>query len=516
MYKIVYFLFITFYFFQIPILYAQEIQFTESEKEWIKQHPIIEFGYAPNWEPYEIYSNNEYTGIVNDYITKIELATGIEMQPIPNMTWEKSIIGLRDGSIKMVPSCAITAERKKYLNFTEAYINDPLVIITRKDYEFIGNLNDLIDKTVAVPKGYYQSELLKKDYPNIKLSEQNNVRASLEALSYGEVDAFIGNLGVVSYYINNKGFTNLKIAAPTLYKDIGIAFAFTKDWTIFRDIVQKILNEISIKERSAIRKNWISVRYEHGVSWQKIALWVGATILIFLIILYILWWWNRTLKREIKFRRITEKRLNNSISRIEQQNKEKEVLIQEIHHRVKNNLQVIMSMIRLQSSSSKNSEVISSLNQATDRIRSISLIHEKIYSSNDLGNIMIIDYVNSLGDEIIKNLSSTPIRLTVNSNIQNLNLKSIVPLALILNELITNSLKFGFLETVNPEIKINFESKTLLKMSYFDNGIWFDNPKSDNFGTSLIEIFTEQLEGTFILNKSKLGTEYIFEFDLLD
>ena len=76
--------------------------------------------------------------------------------------------------------------------------------------------------------------------------------------------------------------------------------------------------------------------------------------------------------------------------------------------------------------------------------------------------------------------------------------------------------KYGFNKTDTPEIKISFELKNKLTMNYHDNGTWFDNPETDNFGTSLIEIFTEQLEGSFVLNKHESGTEYIFEFDLLD
>ena len=303
-----------------------------------------------------------------------------------------------------------------------------------------------------------------------------------------------------------------KIAAPAPYTNTGIALAVTKDWAIFRDICQKVFDDISQEEKTQIRQKWIAVQYYGGFSWSKAIFWLVSLISVFSILLLLFWWWNRTLKKEIKFRNISEQRLNNSISRIGQQNKEKEILIQEIHHRVKNNLQVIMSMIRLQSNLSNNKEVINSLNQATDRIRTISLIHEKIYSSSDLGHLIITDYVNSLANEIISNFSEKNIKLNINSDLENLNLKSIVPLALILNELITNSLKYGFKTTKQPEISIDFTTNITLKMRYHDNGVWFENPHTDNFGTSLVEIFTEQLDGSFELKKLKSGTEYLFDF----
>src|SRR5690554_3843235 len=94
---------------------SQEIQFTDIEKDWLKNHPIIEFGYETRWEPYEIYSNGEYSGIVGDYVKIIEAKTGIEMRPIPNMTWDKSMKGLLNGSVMIIPSCVSTPERRKQL-----------------------------------------------------------------------------------------------------------------------------------------------------------------------------------------------------------------------------------------------------------------------------------------------------------------------------------------------------------------------------------------------------------------
>jgi two-component sensor histidine kinase len=380
------------------------------------------------------------------------------------------------------------------------------------DYEFIGEINDLNGKVVVLPKSYYTTELISTDFPNITISEKQGILECLEDLSYGKADAFVGNLGVVSYYINHKGFTNLKIAAPTNYKNNGIALAVTKDWVIFRDIAQKVFNNITPAKKSQIRQDWISVKYDYGYSWQSILIYGGViiSIFVFIIILFIIW--NRTLKKQIMLREKTEKQLNISIIKIKKQDNEKEVLLQEIHHRVKNNLQIITSLLRLQSNSSNDKNVTNSLNHATERIRTISLIHEKIYSSNNLGEITITDYVTSLANEVISSLSNHQIELEVKSSFKTLDLKSIVPLALILNELLTNSIKYGFKDKLIGLIQIEFSQKENIHFRYFDNGIWITNEKSDSFGTSLINVFTEQLDGNYKLNKSQKGTEYIFDF----
>lgn len=491
---------------------AQEISFTSEELKWINSHQVIEFGYEPNWRPYEIYENGIYTGIVGEYVHIIENKTGIDMVPIPNITWEESLNGLKNGTINIVPCCAITPERETYLEFTDVYINDPIVIVTRMDYEFIGELSDLNNRTIVLPKSYYTKELISKDFPAINISEKDGIIECLDDLSFGKADAFVGNLGVISYHINHMGYTNLKIAAPTKYKNNGFALAVTKDWVIFRDIAQKVFDSITPSEKSKLRKEWISVRYEHDYSWRANLLWISAISFAFILILLVFIIWNRTLKKQIILRKATEKKLNNSLEKIKKQDSEKETLLQEIHHRVKNNLQIITSLIRLQANTSSDTNVIESLTHATERIRTISLIHEKIYSSSNLGEITIIDYVNSLANDIISSVSGNNINLEVKSSVTTLNLKSIVPLALILNELLTNSIKYGLKDKIDGEISIEFTRPNDINLRYFDNGSWITNEDSDFFGTTLIEVFTEQLEGGYKLNKTTEGTEYIFNF----
>ncbi|MFT4600627.1 MAG: two-component sensor histidine kinase/ABC-type amino acid transport substrate-binding protein [Arenicella sp.] len=493
---------------------SQEYNFTTEEQAFISEHPTIQFGYEPKWEPYEIYEDGLYTGIVGEYVDRISEATGIEMLPIKDISWQESFEGLKNGSINMVPSCAIDDDRKEFLVFTKPYVSDPLIISTRREFEFIGGLNDLYGKKVAQPIGYWSTALLKKEHPEIDVIEKETIQECLEAVSFGEVDAYIGSLGVISYYINYKGFTNLKIAAPTKYKDIEIAMAFTKDWVIFRDICQKVLNSVSIQERSRIRKNWISVRYEYGFTWSKAFTWlliVGGAFLIAFLLFYL---WNRSLKKQVVEKTRVQETLKVSLDQIKKQDREKKALLQEIHHRVKNNLQIITSLIRLQAGSTENKEIENSLNDATERIRAIALIHEKIYNTTDLNYVSADEYISALANDIIRSMSGgKKVDLALNTDANSLDLKAIVPLALILNELITNSVKYGFVNKEKGQIRIDLrEVGKSLELLYADDGKWLYNPESKNFGTSLISIFTDQLEGSFDLEKTDNGTTYTFNF----
>lgn len=496
-------------------LSSQTIEFTAEEQAWILDHPVIEFGNDPNKTPYEIIEDGEYTGIINEFILEIENETGIDMIPIMGLSWTETLNGVKDGSIKVVSNAARTHDRLSYLEFTKPYMTDPYVIVTRKDFEFIGSLEDLEEKTITVPENYFSIEVLTRDYPLIDIIVGENVEDCLKKLSYGEVDAFVGALGLSSYFINNKGFTNLKIAAPTSYQNIQISLAVAKDWKIFAGIAEKVFETISNERKAQLKKEWISVRYDHGITWKEAFYWIGLIIGISLAVFAFFYIWNRSLLKQVGLRIKSQELLTLSLNQVKQQDDEKKLLLQEIHRRVKNNLRIISSLIHLQASNSTDQKVVNSLNESVERIKAIALIHDKIYQSTDLDHISTQTYVESLVNEIASNLSSNKkVDLEVNPMAKTINLKSIVPLALILNELITNSMKHGLINKDQGKISIDLnETEKVLSMRYFDNGKWIKKePKSNSLGTSLIDIFTDQLDGTYQLNKLEFGTEYIFTF----
>lgn len=491
---------------------SKKIEFTEEEKEWIKNHPVIEFGHEPMWLPFEIYKDGEYSGIIGDYVKILERETGIDFKPIPDITWEETIEGLKSGEVDFTCCAGITPERQEYLNFTKPYISSPMVIVTRMDGDFVGGLRDLQGKIISLPENYYTGEVISRDYPNIKINYKKGIEEAIKAVSLGESEAFVGNLVVVSYYIEHRGYTNLKIAAPTDYNKAHIGLAARKDWPELISIAQKVFDNISYQEKDAILQKWMKVRYEYGVNMKEVWRYVfffGSIILIAFIIILL---WNKSLKKEITKRKQIEKELEAALSSSNKKSEERKVLLQEIHHRVKNNLQIVVSMLRLQQND--DDEVLAKkLNETITRINSISLVHEKVYLSENVAKINLKQYVTSLAQEILTSYRfETKPKLQVESNIGEVDLKPLVPLALILNELITNSLKYG-LEGINEGIiNISIYSKTdLIEMKYSDNGIWKEPTKTTSFGQTLIDVFTEQLGGTYTRNTEK-GTAYTFEF----
>lgn len=201
---------------------------------------------------------------------------------------------------------------------------------------------------------------------------------------------------------------------------------------------------------------------------------------------------------------------------VDKQNLEKTALLQEIHHRVKNNLQVIISLLRMQSGELKTEEAKNSFNEAISRIMTMSLIHQKMYENNSLSNINLEEYIKTLMNDIVKaNYHKSKINLFFNIGFRDIGAKTIVPLGLIINELASNSLKHAFDGDGEMSLTIKHTSNHSFILLYEDNGTW-KPPQGVSFGLQLIDIFTEQLEGKYERLVEKNKTSYKFSFNFLD
>jgi len=183
--------------------------------------------------------------------------------------------------------------------------------------------------------------------------------------------------------------------------------------------------------------------------------------------------------------------------------KEKEVLLKEIHHRVKNNLQVISSLLRVQSQHAEDRSPIEILRESQNRIRSMALIHEKLYGSDDLAKIDFKQYVESLSSHLLVAYGADPdsIRFQITANQIFLDVDAAIPLGLILNELLTNVLKHAFPGDRRGRINIELDQQDhQVRLTVQDDGVGlpkdFDLKHAVSMGLELVNTLTDQLEGT--------------------
>lgn len=199
--------------------------------------------------------------------------------------------------------------------------------------------------------------------------------------------------------------------------------------------------------------------------------------------------------------------------------REKEQLLKEIHHRVKNNLQIVSSLLSLQSENVVDESFLNMIRESKNRINSMALVHEMLYKSKDINRVELKEYIKSLTQSLISSFSTNKNKVSIILNIGDnifLEIDKMIPVGLILNELISNSFKYAFTSPDNNEIKIAiYLSGDLLKLEVSDNGkgIHDSVPKSTSLGLQLIRMLSEQLNGTSIVrNENGAKFELIFPY----
>ncbi|MBD2507847.1 PAS domain S-box protein [Nostoc muscorum FACHB-395] len=201
---------------------------------------------------------------------------------------------------------------------------------------------------------------------------------------------------------------------------------------------------------------------------------------------------------------------------------EKEVLLKEVHHRVKNNLQIVSSLLQLQSQTLKDPEAIKVLRESQNRIESISLIHKNLYTSANIGQIDVADYISNLAASLLISYQIWPDKITLETDIDsvNLNVDQAIACGLVINELISNALKHAFPNQQVGTISIALRNiNNSIEMTIQDNGIGLpanlDWTNTDSLGLSLVyDLVTEQLEGNITLERNH-GTGFKIKFKQL-
>jgi len=251
--------------------------------------------------------------------------------------------------------------------------------------------------------------------------------------------------------------------------------------------------ERQIKEQELLLSN---TRY------QRYGLIAGIGVLLtILVILYFHFREKDKLAHRVAIKN-TEISVQNEV--LKQANKQNELLLREIHHRVKNNLQIINSLLSLQSRKTDNPDVIAMMRESSSRIHSIALIHNKLYEQQNINQLDIQDYIEQLGAHLLSiyNFSKKNVRFEVNAHAVLLDIDTAIPVGLILTELITNSLKYAFIGREQGYIHVDMkrEGEREYELVFKDDGVGIPEAKRQKtnrtLGFRLIHSLTSQLAGT--------------------
>jgi two-component sensor histidine kinase len=221
---------------------------------------------------------------------------------------------------------------------------------------------------------------------------------------------------------------------------------------------------------------------------------------------------------DITERKLAEVQLRAGEERLKAALHEKEVLLKEIHHRVKNNLQIIASLLSLQSDQLKDPDDLVLFEDTQHRVKSMALIHESLYRTGDLARFNFARYIDSLCTDLLQSYGNGASHIRLQTELDELifDVDTAVPCGLILNELLTNALKYAFPNGHPGDITIGLRADTgQVTLSVRDTGIGLptdlDFRHTESLGLQLVAMLTEQLGGTITLSRN-CGTAFAVTF----
>ncbi|WEJ62317.1 transporter substrate-binding domain-containing diguanylate cyclase [Thiomicrorhabdus lithotrophica] len=301
---------------------SKNFTLTKEEIDWVNKHPVVKVAIDNNWAPFEfIDKNGEYDGIAHDYLDYLTAFTGIKFIPDKSLSWDEAVESVKTHKLDMFSAVVNTPERSKYVNFTTPYLDFPTIIATLKGENYINSLTQLKDKTLTVGKNYVAHELLKNNYPELKLLLVENPAKGLEAVSQGRAYAYIDNAAVVAHNIRSLGFSNIQISGETPFK-ANVSMAIRKDWPELHSIIQKALDSINAETKRNISNRWLKIEYQQEIEWRRVLiLAIPVILIIFVILLY-----NRRLKSLNSRLQVINKKLIDTQSTLEEANIQLETL----------------------------------------------------------------------------------------------------------------------------------------------------------------------------------------------
>lgn len=280
------------------------IDLSWSEKEWLEKHPTIYVGMDADYAPYEwLNENGEYSGMAVDYLRLIEKKLGVHFEIIKDKSWSEVVEMAKKGEIDALTSIVQTPDRLNYFIFSAPYRDTQTMIVDNGKGEFIGNLDRLKGKRVAVEEGYFTQELLANKYPQIQLVLAKNILEALVLVRNGKADAYVGDMSAINYVMKKNAFEDLRFSGQTEFSSQH-RLAFPKERMELASIMTKVMASISAEELTIIHSRWLGMRIEQGIRVETILKYgtiIGIAFLFFGYFYYRLY-------REIKQRKATEMR----------------------------------------------------------------------------------------------------------------------------------------------------------------------------------------------------------------
>ena len=238
------------------------IKLTAEEQAYLVEHPVLRVHNETDWPPFNFFDDGKPQGFSIDYMNLLASMIGVEVKYVTGPTWNEFLGLMKSGDLDVMLNIVKTPERQKYLSYTKSYALNPNSILSRREAPY-DNLQQLFGKTVALPKGFFYEEILKRDFPQIKLHLVKNVGESMKAVIFGKADAAVGELAVFNHLIDREMMTGLilsgevELGSPH-YSRLNIATR--KDQPLLISMLRKAVAAVDQKDVRALRQRWVTIQ----------------------------------------------------------------------------------------------------------------------------------------------------------------------------------------------------------------------------------------------------------------
>lgn len=279
-----------------------ESMLTSKETKWLDNKQAITYVYDPDWAPFEWKNEiDKHTGIIADVLSLIKTRVGIELTPVNTDTWGESVGLVKSGRVDMFSAITPNSTRDEYLNFTSRDIYSyPAVLITKFDDKkvYLSIEKDFKGKKIGVVKGSGLGQYIKEKHPGLEYTELPTTYDGFSSIRNNKIDMFAINTVTAKYFIEKKGFDDLKIALKLDYIH-HLKVALRKDLPVeIISILDKALASIREEELNYIFNKWTEVSIEQRTDWKLL---LQITGVLFVVIMFLIWS-NRRLNLKVKTR----------------------------------------------------------------------------------------------------------------------------------------------------------------------------------------------------------------------
>ncbi|QFT11412.1 transporter substrate-binding domain-containing protein [Vibrio sp. THAF190c] len=280
--------------YQTNSLTGEILNLTENERDWIKENRDINVGIDPDALPYEALSDNqEYIGIIDDYLTIIQQKTGLNIEHVNVETWEETRRLVDHHAVELVSAAAENRALGENVKPANSFFSSRLAIASKRDVNSLV-LKEAAGWKIGIVKGAANTESIVEQYPQIEWTFIQSTREGLSLVSDGMLDATIDTIDVLNYQINSFGYPGMGIigrldffVSPTLH--------VLKSEPLLLSIINKAINSISAEEHQKITAKWAAPRQIETIDYELVYTISGFSILIFALIVF----WNRKLTRQV-------------------------------------------------------------------------------------------------------------------------------------------------------------------------------------------------------------------------